>query len=129
MESFDAWNNLKKKIDSNENDYRKFPKKGEVWISSIGKNIGFEQNGVGTDFLRPVLIVSRFNNQIFWCVPLSTKQKSLDFYFNFTDPHNKNVSAILAQMRLMSVKRLIRKLYEIDAEKLEKIGARLRAFL
>lgn len=50
---------------------------------------------------------------MFWCIPLSTKQKGFDFYFNFTDPHGKKVAAILAQMKLVSVQRLHRKMYEI----------------
>jgi hypothetical protein len=53
---------------------------------------------------------------MFWCVPLSTKQKAFDFYYNFTDPDSNKVSAIIAQMRLLSVKRFSRKLYELSIE-------------
>jgi hypothetical protein len=66
---------------------------------------------------------------MFWCVPLSTKQKRFDFYFNYTDPHNQKVSAILAQMKLISVKRLNRKLYEISKDSLEEIKLKLKSFL
>jgi len=38
-------------------------------------------------------------------VSLSTKQKDFDFYFNYTDPNSKKVSAILAQMKLVSLKK------------------------
>ncbi len=81
-------------------------------MSALGRNIGYEQNGSGDNFARPVLIVKKFNNNMFWCVPLSTKQKHFDFYFNFTDPNEQKVSAILAQLKLVSVKRLKRKPYE-----------------
>lgn len=118
---FDYWNELKKKIESEQNDPNKFPKEGEVWMSNLGKNIGFEQNGSGNSFSRPILIIKKFNNKMFWCVPLSTKQKNLDFYFNYTDPQNQKVSAILAQMKLISIKRLKRKMYEIDLKTLEEI--------
>ena len=126
--NFDHWNKIKKTIDSRVNALGIFPKEGEVWISIIGKNIGFEQNGSNRDFSRPVLVVKKFNNNMFWCVPLSTKQKSLDFYFNYTDPNNQRVSAILAQMRLISVKRFKRKIYDINNYLLKDIKNRLALF-
>lgn len=129
MGDFDFWNELKKKIDAEESKPDRFPKEGEVWMSSLGKNIGFEQNGSGDNFSRPVLVVKKFNNRMFWCIPLSTKQKEFDFYFNYTDPNEQRVSAILAQMRLISVKRVKRKLYELNGGKLEEIKARLKSFL
>lgn len=129
MNDFDIWNELKKKIDGNQNQPDRFPKEGEVWICSLGRNVGFEQNGSGNNFSRPILIIKKFNNHMFWGVPLSTKQKIFNFYFNFTDPNNLKVSAILAQMRLISVKRLKRKLYNISQEQLYEIRQRLRSFL
>lgn len=129
MEEFDIWNNLKKDIEAKNGDPNRFPKEGEVWMSNIGRNIGFEQNGSGTTFSRPILIVKKFNNQMFWIAPLSTKQKELDFYFNYTDPHGQKVSAILAQLKLMSVKRIKRKMYDLDGEKLRQIKIRLKTFL
>ena len=129
MKDFDSWNELKKKIEAEKNEPDKFPKEGEVWMSSLGRNIGFEQNGSGANFSRPVLIVKKFNNHMFWCVSLSTKQKNFDFYFNYTDQNNQKVSAILAQMKLVSVKRLKRKLYELNGDKLQEIKLKLKSFL
>lgn len=129
MKDFDLWNELKKKIEAEENQPDKFPKEGEVWMSSLGRNIGFEQNGSGDNFSRPVLIVKKFNNHMFWAVSLSTKQKKFDFYFNYVDPDGQKVSAILAQMKLISVKRLRRKLYELDSKKLGEIKLKLKSFL
>lgn len=66
---------------------------------------------------------------MFWAISLSTKQKPFDFYFNFTDPDNKKVSVILAQMKLMSVKRLKRKLYDLPKDTLVDIKGKLQGFL
>lgn len=129
MQDFDFWNEIKKNIDAESDKPDRFPQEGEVWMSSLGKNIGFEQNGGGSNFSRPVLIVKKFTNKMFWIVPLSTKQKKLDFYFNYTDIGNRKVSAILAQLKLLSVKRLNRKLYEIDHSTLIEIKKRLQKFL
>ncbi|MFA5830606.1 MAG: type II toxin-antitoxin system PemK/MazF family toxin [Candidatus Paceibacterota bacterium] len=129
MNNFDTWNELKKKIDSGENLPDRFPKEGEAWISAFGKNIGFEQNGSGDTFSRPILIVKKFNNHMFWCVPLSTKQKTFDFYFNYTDQNGLKVSAILAQLKLISIKRLERKIYDMPNESFKKIKQKLKSFL
>ena len=129
MKDFDQWNELKKKIETEKNNPEKFPKEGEVWMSNVGRNIGFEQNGSGDNFSRPVLIVKKFNNHMFWAISLSTKQKDFDFYFNFTDSNNQKVSAILAQMKLVSVKRLKRKLYDIPKELFDEMKQKLKSFL
>ena len=129
MNYFDSWNEIKKKIDGEKNEPDRFPKEGEIWMSSLGKNIGFEQDGSGNNFSRPVLIVKKFNNHMFWSVSLSTKQKKIDFYYNFTDINGNKVSAILAQLKLISVKRLKRKLYDLPAKNLKEIKDRLKTFL
>lgn len=129
MNEFDSWNEIKKKVEESSNLLDRFPKEGEVWMSVIGKNIGCEQNGSGERFSRPVLVVKKFNNQMFWVVPLSTKQKKFDFYFNYTDPQNQNVSAILAQMKLMSVKRFNRKIYELNSMQVTEIKLKLKSLL
>lgn len=126
---YDIWNELKKKTQFDSEIPTYFPQEGEVWMSALGKNIGHEQNGSGDNFSRPVLVIKKFNNHMFWCVPLSTKQKSFDFYFNFTDPNNEKVSVILAQLKLVSVKRLKRKLYDIDSEVFVKMREKLRNFI
>ncbi len=129
MKDFDQWDELKKKIEIDKDSPEKFPKEREVWMSNIGRNIGFEQNGSGDNFSRPVLIIKKFNNHMFWTVPLSTKQKDFDFYFNFIDLNNQKVSIILAQMKLTSVKRLKRKLYDIPNEIFNTIKQKMRSFL
>ena len=127
--TFDIWNEEKKIIENNLIDPTAFPQVGEVWIGVLGKNIGREQNGIGENFLRPLLVVKKFNNEIFWIVPLSTKQKQIDYYYNFTDQTDQKVSAVLAQMRLVHIKRFKRKLYDFNAEDMENVKRQLRQYL
>ncbi len=129
MKDFNRWNELKKKIDANDNILGNFPKEGEIWMSDIGLNVGYEQNGSEDNFSRPMLIIKKFNNHMFWAIPLSTKQKDFDFYFNYTDPNNQKVSAILAQMKLVSVKRLKRDIYIIPQKLFDEIKKKLKSFL
>ena len=129
MKDFNRWNELKKKIDEKNNVLDNFPKEGEVWMSDVGLNIGYEQNGSEDNFSRPMLIVKKFNNHMFWAIPLSTKQKDFDFYFNYTDPNDQKVSAILAQMKLVSVKRLKRDIYVVSDKLFDEIRKKLKSFL
>ncbi len=126
---FDRWNDIKKKVDAREINLMLFPQLGEVWMCALGKNIGREQNGGGQNFSRPMLIVKKFNNEIFWGLPLSTKQKKLDFYYNFRDKDNQDASVIISQIRLMHVKRFERKLYDMSLLDVEEIKKRLREYL
>ncbi len=126
MDEFDTWNEIKKNIDT-DIPIDRFPKEGEVWMSKLGKNIGYEQNGSGDNFSRPIVVIKKFNNHMFWVIPLSTKQKGFDFYFNYTDPNGLHVSAIVAQMKLLSIKRLQRKLYEMPHELFNQLKARIKS--
>ena len=129
QKDFDAWNKRKKEVDESQEAPFAFPKEGEVWISIIGINVGVEQNGDENNFSRPVLVIKKFNNQMFWVAPLSTKQKNLDFYFNYSDPDNQKLSVVLAQMRLVSIKRLKRDIYILPADIFYQIKQKLRLFL
>ncbi|MBI2674162.1 MAG: type II toxin-antitoxin system PemK/MazF family toxin [Candidatus Yanofskybacteria bacterium] len=126
---FDKWNKVKKQLNSNEDNVNFYPKEGQVWFCSVGVNIGYEQDGTGRIFERPVLVVKKFNNKMYWVVPLSTKHKQYDFYFNFVDPNGQKASAILAQLRLLSIRRFIRDMYMISDDIFEGILVKLRNFI
>jgi mRNA interferase MazF len=126
---FDRWNEIKKRLASDAAPPPAFPKSGEVWMCTLGKNLGREQNGGSGDFSRPVLVVKKFNNEIFWVVPLSTKQKPLDFYFNYTDPSGAPVAAVLAQLRLLSINGLRRDIYVLPTTLFNEVRARIRSYL
>lgn len=125
---FDRWNEVKKRIDIEDNP-NLFPKEGWVWMCMVGINIGFEQNGTGIIFERPVLVIKKFNNKMYWVAPLSTKQKTYDFYYNFVDPNGNKSSVILAQMRLVSVKRFIRDMYKMNEVDFDAICDRMVEFI
>ena len=100
---FQKWHKKKEHI---ENDRpRVFFKIREVWLCHIGENIGFEQDGRGDEFLRPVIILKKFNNEVLWAIPLTRTDKKNKYYFSFQF-YNKASVAILSQIRLFDAKRL-----------------------
>ena len=100
---FKKWH--KKKNDLDQNEVRVNFHERDVWFGSIGANIGFEWDGKGEEFLRPIVILKKFNNETFWGIPLTTKVKDNQYYFIFE--HNDRKSAAnLSQLRLIDAKRL-----------------------
>ncbi len=128
-DDFDKWNGIKKNLNAREVNSVLFPQLGEIWMCALGKNIGREQNGGGQNFSRPMLVIKKFNNEIFWVLPLSTKQKKIDFYYNFIDKNNQNVSIVISQIRLMHIKRFERKLYDMKMSAVIEIKKRLQEYL
>jgi len=62
--NFDTWNNHKKLI--NKQRAAPFYKEREVWWCALGVNVGFEQDGTGKNFDRPVLVLKGFNRETFF---------------------------------------------------------------
>ena len=127
QKDFHGWHQKKSSIHNLET--RPFFHEKEIWFSYLGTNIGFEQDGVGGDFQRPVVIIRKFNNEVCWIIPLSKTDKRGKYYFAF--PFNKNITsvAILSQIRLLDAKRLSRKIGEMEDKDFVKLIEKLKILL
>jgi len=123
---FKGWYLEKNNI--HENKIRLFFHEREVWFLSLGLNIGFEQDGKGKDFSRPIIIVKKFNNEVFWGVSVTGREKSGKYYFSFLMSDKPN-TAILSQLRLIDAKRLLYKIGDITPDDFVAIKEKLRQFL
>jgi mRNA interferase MazF len=88
-------------------------KEGEIWWASVGQNVGVESNGKNKGFERPVLILKKFNKDMFLAIPVSTKIKEDQYKVIFMN-NNKKYSANLSQMRVLDSKRLLRMVAKIS---------------
>ena len=100
----------------------------DVWWCSLGVNIGFEQDGTGQEFQRPVLIVKGFSKQVCLVVPLTTSQKVNPYHIRIGDVDGKGASAIISQVRLIDTKRLINKIGVVDKTTFEQIKKAIKGF-
>lgn len=128
-----AWTPIKKTLNNIEKP-RLFFHEREVWYCHLGENVGFEQDGHGDQFLRPVVIIRKFNNEIFWGVPLTRTQKDLPFYFTFilqvdTEELNEKSTAVLSQVRLVDAKRLRRMIGYISEKDFVFLKKKLKVLL
>lgn len=99
-----SWHKIK--FDINSQKERPHFHAREIWFCSLGFNIGFEQDGSGSDYLRPVIILKKFNKEVCLIVPLTKNKKNGIHYFSFSYIDEIESTAILSQIRLIDSKRL-----------------------
>ncbi len=116
---FDNWNIEKLKI--HQTDGRVFFHEREVWWCRIGVNVGYEQDGKGDNFARPVLIFKKFNNEVCWVIPLSTKIKKGKFYVSVDIGDTVERAAIISQLKLVDAKRLYQKIGVLNNMEYKKV--------
>lgn len=124
---FQKWHSKKAQINENEN--RPHFHEREIWWCALGVNVGFEQDGGGEDFLRPVIVFKKFNNEIFWGIPLTHTKKNTAFYFQFTLEKDVLSTGILSQIRLIDASRLSYKLGDMTNEDFESLKKKFKALL
>lgn len=124
---FDNWNGLKKRLDSSERRIS-FKERDVLWCN-YGLNIGYEQNGKGKSFMRPVLVIKKFNSKVFLGVPFSTKIKENNkFYHQFEFKGNMQ-SVILNQLKLMDAIRLSHKFGAVNEPDFDEIIRKLKEII
>jgi mRNA interferase MazF len=119
MQEYDKWNKVKKET-SKEVSVVGY-KTRDIFNVKVGKNIGFEQNGKGNEFVRPVVVYKKFTKDMFIGIPLTTTKREGNFFFHFEFIPNKTSVAILPQAKLFSSKRLLNKIGVINKSDYEKL--------
>lgn len=103
-------------------------KEGQVFWCSLGENIGYEQDGKNENFRRPVLIFKKFNNEMFWGIPMSTKNKDNKYYVKVL-LKDVEQSAMISQLRVLDTKRLDQYIGYISIYDFNKIRNRIRIII
>lgn len=123
QKDFDRWNEKKKTVHNRE--HVAFFHEREVWWCSLGLNIGYEQDG-GETFERPMLVVKKFNKDVFWALPFTTSSKQNQYHFPVFGGDGSVI--ILSQLRLTSAKRLERCMYRMSVENFREVILRVQQF-
>lgn len=125
---FDAWNEEKKKTNSNE-EYLPLYYEREVRWCRLGVNVGFEQDGTGKGFSRPVLIFKGFSRRVCLVIPLTTSTKRSVYHVPAGDVAGKKAAAIISQLRLIDTRRLDQHIVTIDKKTFESIRKAVKGML
>ena len=113
---------IKKENDFNtENKYRlknSYVRLGDIYLCYFGINVGSEQNGVGPNLVRPVIIINIFSNNFFLVAPLTTKKHTGNWYIKVS--FNKSF-VILNQIRPIDIDRLVENIGYLSEDELKNI--------
>ncbi|MDR1088270.1 MAG: type II toxin-antitoxin system PemK/MazF family toxin [Coriobacteriales bacterium] len=125
QKDYREWMPVKAEIHNNAARPQMF-KESDVWLCHIGDNVGFEEDGKGRNYLRPVVVVRKFNNQFCQVVPLSTTASRGRYYFPFNSHTGKTSVAITSQLKAVDSSRLTRKIGYINPSDLHALKSKLR---
>ncbi|MEK7480565.1 MAG: type II toxin-antitoxin system PemK/MazF family toxin [Patescibacteria group bacterium] len=123
---YQKWHVLKSEIDC-KNQSPLF-RDQEIWWCSLGANVGVEEDGKNELFERPILILRKFNREMFWALPMTSRKKEGKFYCSFAF-HNTERTAILSQLRTLSSKRLIRRVGKISDKQFDALRETITTLL
>lgn len=116
---FDGWNKRKKQI--NDKDTAPFCHERELWWCSLGVNVGYEQDGTGAEFRRPVLILKGLSARTSLIIPLTTAKSDHPLRPSIGLVDGKEARALLSQVRVIDTKRLVRKIGHLDQDVFERM--------
>jgi mRNA interferase MazF len=133
---FDDWNKIKKATDVS--DRKVFGHPREVWWCVLGVNVGVEADGKNDNFERPVLVINVYNKQSMLVLPLTSRAREDKFHFPLIIKEvnratkavfTKTVFVKLTQARMISNKRLLRKVDVINKDDFNAALEAFRAFI
>jgi mRNA interferase MazF len=129
QKDFQNWHKKKETINASTDIDAIFFREKEVWWTALGVNVGFEQDGKGEEFRRPVLVLKKFNKNMVLAVPLTTKAKDNKYYCSCSLGDGIARMAMISQIRLIDTKRFIDKLGLADDKSFEQIKNAVKAML
>lgn len=110
---FDGWNAAKKQT-HDKADYLPLYHERQIRWCRLGINVGFEQDGTGEGFSRPVLVLKAFSRRVCLVVPLTTSQKKNRYHFSVGQVADREAFAIISQLRLIDTRRLYLLVHTLD---------------
>lgn len=87
-----------------------------------------EADGKNENFERPMLIVKKFNADMVWVLPLTTKEKLNKYHYKLTQETIKSW-VILSQIKTISTKRFLRKIGSISEGDLQEVIKRIQSII
>ncbi len=102
---------------------------GEIWWCYLGMNIGDEQRGKGENFLRPVVILQKYNERLCLIVPLTSNLRKNAYSFIFQFEPTRKSAAILSQAHSIDSQRLHTIMGVVDKKDMGTLKEKLKALL
>jgi len=124
--NFDQWNEVKKQTHA---EPPRLYTVREVWWCRLGVNVGSEQDGRGSSFLRPVVIMCAFGSDACLVVPLTTSAREHPLRIPVGDIQGEKARANISQIRVVDTRRLVEKVGFLDERLFQELKKRTKAIL
>jgi mRNA interferase MazF len=128
QKDFDGWNEQKKKTDES-GEYLPLYYEREVRWCRLGVNIGFEQDGTGSGYSRPVVVLMGFSRRVCLDIPLTTSTKKNKYHFALGKIGGAEASAIISQLRLIDTRRLDQHIGVVNKEMFKRMRKAVKDML
>lgn len=126
IKDFNGWSIIKSRL--NERERLPFISEREIWWCSVGVNVGDEEDGKGTHYSRPVLVLRKFSSRLFLGVPLTTQVKEKAFYHRIHF-HDREQCVMISQVRMWDARRLSSCLGQLPENQFDGIREALKAMI
>ncbi len=126
IKDFNNWNVEKQYI--NGNDKELYFDEREIWWCACGINIGVEIDGKNGKFERPALILKYINKDMVLVTPLTTKGLEDEYHVRIKTKKMSSLAKI-SQIRVISSKRLLRKIDTLPEDQFLRVREKLLDFL
>jgi mRNA interferase MazF len=100
----------------------------QIYWCSLGYNIGHEENGKGFKYRRPVLVFKKFNERLFWGIPMTTKIKD-SVYYTKVKVGDIEQCAMVSQLRIMDASRIIEPMERMSETEFEKVKSAIKLII
>ena len=126
---FDKWNIQKQKINFITSSKKNFYKEGQIRWVYFGKNIKSEIFGKSDVFSRPALVFKKIYGHSSLVIPLTSQDKTGNYYFSFEDIKRKRHCAIFSQIRYVDEKRIGGKMGSVSKKTFKEIEENFIKFI
>ena len=124
---FDKWNIEKKAIHARRD--KLLYREREVRWCNLGVNVGFEHDGTGEKYARPVLILKGYSRDVCLVLPLTTSTKENPYHISVGLIADREASVIISQLRLVETRRLDQRIDVLDKATFERIRKAVKDML
>lgn len=123
---FTGWH--ARKLAINQLESQRYFYEREIWWVAVGHNVGSEEDGKGASYARPVIVYRKFNQSLFYGLPLSTTPKTGKYYYAI-NTLGVTDKVLLSHMREFDAKRLISKIAVVSSADYSGIRRQLLSLL
>lgn len=124
QKDFDGWNEQKKCLRHRKVNI--YFEEREIWWCAWGVNVGWEQDGSGKFFQRPIVILKKMSKRTCMVAPLTTSTRKHPMRFSVGHASGKKSQAILSQIKVIDTDRFVEKMGIVDEGYFQDIQKAIR---